>query len=180
MPLSDAKLNRAVVIAHARANPGGLLREVRDAAAQTGVTPTAALFQLSNRSASSGPRLMTVLALIATVLAFIGVFGQVAFAVAQRTREIGIRMAIGATPRDVLLALMIEQARPLVVGLSIGAFLAAVGARVMSGQLYGLSPLDPMSLAFGLGGFTIVAAIAIVLPGRRALRVDPALTLRAE
>jgi predicted lysophospholipase L1 biosynthesis ABC-type transport system permease subunit len=180
MPLSDAKLNRAVLIAHARAEPGGLLREVRDAAARAGVTPTAALFQLSNTSASSGPRLMTVLALVATVLAFIGVFGQVAFAVAQRTREIGIRMAVGAAPRDVLLALMIQQARPLVIGLSIGAFLAVVGARAMNAELYGLSPLDPVSLALGLGGFTIVAVIAIVLPGRRALRVDPALTLRAE
>ena len=89
-------------------------------------------------------------------------------------------MAIGAAPRDVLLSLMIQQARPLVMGLSIGAFLAVVGARALHAELYGLSPLDPMSLALGLGGFTIVAVIAIVLPGRRALRVDPALTLRAE
>jgi putative ABC transport system permease protein len=132
------------------------------------------------RNTSSGPRLITLLALIATVLAFIGVFGQVALAVAQRTREIGIRMAIGAAPRDVLRALMIQQARPLVLGLSSGAFLSVAGARAMNAELFGLSPLDPVSLALGLGGFTIVAVIAIVLPGRRALRVDPALTLRAE
>jgi predicted permease len=119
-------------------------------------------------------------ALLALVLAAVGVYGLVSYSVSHRTREIGIRMAVGAAMRDVV-SLVLGQALTLAVaGVGLGV-LAAVGAtRGMAALLYGVHPFDP--LTFGTAALVLgaIAVAASWMPARRAARVDPATTLRSE
>ena len=115
-----------------------------------------------------------------TLLAAIGLYGVIAFSVARRTREIGIRMALGALPGGVL-SLVLRQGFGLAgVGVAVGAILAAVAATALSGLLYGISPFDPA--AWGLAVLTLLAAAAVAngVPARRAMRVQPMVALRTE
>jgi putative ABC transport system permease protein len=124
--------------------------------------------------------LLTTFASTALALAIIGVYGVLSFAVAQRTREIGIRLALGAGSRDVLRLTLGQGMRPVLAGLLIG-ILAALGAtRVLTGMLYEIQPTDPPTLA-GVAVVLLGAALAATLiPARRAARVDPMVTLRHE
>ena len=116
----------------------------------------------------------------ALLLASIGIYGVVAFSVAQRTREIGIRMALGATAGQVL-RLVVGQGFVLsVVGVAIGVALALVSARILAGLLYGIGPRDPLTLAFAAVGLLGVAIIACWIPARRALRISPMTALHYE
>jgi putative ABC transport system permease protein len=119
-------------------------------------------------------------ALVALVLAAVGIYGVTAHAVAQRTSEIGVRMALGANAGDVL-RLVLRQALVLVVaGLVSGIVLALGLARLMEGLLFELSPRDPTTfVSIGLI-LSAVALIASWVPARRATRVDPLRALRAE
>jgi putative ABC transport system permease protein len=119
-------------------------------------------------------------ATLAGVLAAIGVYGVLTYAVIQRTQEIGIRMAIGAQ-RAAVLALVLRKGLVLtLIGLSVGLVGASIGTRALRGMLFGITPLDPttfiaVSLVFGL-----VAAFAAYLPARRATKVDALVALRSE
>ena len=117
---------------------------------------------------------------LALALAAIGIFGVFAFVVEERRREIGIRLALGARRIEILRALFGAVRRASVGGLVGGALLAAGAATVLRSQLYGVSPLDPLAL----GGVALLlvttAALATVVPARRASRIDPAITLRQE
>ena len=105
---------------------------------------------------------------------------MVAFDVKQRTREIGIRLALGATRREVLRLVLGEGVVVVVAGLAAGLVLTLAGARVLGSFLYGLTPTDPMTYA-GVSLFLVaVAALAAYLPARRALRVDPLVAIRSE
>ena len=117
---------------------------------------------------------------LGTLLAAIGLYGVVAFSVARRTREIGVRMALGAQPSGVL-GLVMRQGFALAgVGLALGAALAAVAGSALGGLLYGITPFDP--LAWGLAIVTLLgaAALANLVPARRAMRVQPISALRTE
>jgi putative ABC transport system permease protein len=118
--------------------------------------------------------------LVALLLASLGLYAVVAFSVARRTREIGVRVALGARPRDILVLVMSEGARLLSWGLAIGLVLALVAGIGLRGLLYGLSPLDPVAYAgvLALLGFTTL--LACWLPARRATAVDPVTALRHE
>ena len=136
------------------------------------------------REATSVQRLMGALfgsfAGIALVLAVVGVYAVVAYQVGQRTREVGVRMALGARPRDVLALVARDGARLAGVGVAVGLLLTLAVSRVLASALYGVSATDPGVLA-GAGAALATAALAASwIPARRAARVDPASTLRAE
>jgi putative ABC transport system permease protein len=145
-----------------------------------GVEPLAATL-----SQSTGQRRFTMLVLgsfagVALLLAMIGVHGVLSYTVAQRTREIGIRMALGADRRNVRRLVVGQGARMVTAGLLIGVAGAFAGARSLSALLYGVAPHDPVTfgaVALGLGA---VALVASWLPARRAMRVDPSEALRTE
>ena len=124
--------------------------------------------------------LLTAFALIALVLAAVGLYGVIAYGVAQRTREIGVRVALGAEPGKVLALVMGGGLRLAVLGVVVGAGAAAAATRVLDRMLYAVSPADPLTF---LGIAVLVACVALLasyVPARRALRIDPAETLRAE
>jgi putative ABC transport system permease protein len=124
--------------------------------------------------------LMSAFALVAALLAGIGVAGVMALAVAARTREIGIRVALGGTPRDIMRHVLRPGLAFVVAGAMVGIGLATVAARVLAAQLYGVAPRDPLALGGALLLVIGTGALACWLPARRALRVEPAIALRAE
>ena len=143
-------------------------------------TPLSESVQASLRSAWTGAAVASGLAAIALVLAVIGVFGVFSYLVEERRREIGIRLALGATKSQVRTALARACRRSVVMGITLGLGLSMLAATVLQRFLFGLSPLDPVSYAFVALVLTLAAAAATGIPVRRALRVDPAVTLRAE
>ncbi|MFZ0700388.1 MAG: ABC transporter permease [Candidatus Acidiferrales bacterium] len=124
--------------------------------------------------------MMAVLGLIALVLASSGVYGVMAHSVTERTHEIGIRLALGAEPRQVLQWIAGRGIRLAVIGLAIGLGLAFALARMMSSLLYGVSSTDPLIFVGVPATLALVAIAACYLPARRAMRVDPIVALRYE
>jgi predicted permease len=114
------------------------------------------------------------------LLASVGVYGVVSFAAAQRTREIGIRMALGGTSRDVVRLVLRQGARMVMAGLVVGLFAAWALTRVMGRLLFGVSPSDPLTYATVVVLLSAIAFLACWLPARRATRVDPGVALRYE
>jgi putative ABC transport system permease protein len=124
--------------------------------------------------------LLTMFAAVALVLAAIGIFGVLSYAVAQRTREIGIRMALGAQERTVI-SLIVRQAMLLVVaGVALGTAAALFLSETMTKMLFSIKPTDPATFATVAGLLIAVALFAAYIPARRATRVDPIVALRAE
>ena len=123
---------------------------------------------------------VSVLGSVALLLACLGIVGLVTYAVSQRTKEIGIRMALGAQPSQVLAVVLRQFASPIVIGLLVGIGGAAALSQILRQQLYGLSNFDPAAYAGAAVAFAIAAGLAALLPARRALRVDPILALRYE
>ena len=124
--------------------------------------------------------LIGVFALLALALAAVGVFGLISYTVAQRTREIGIRVALGAAPRQVLVPMLREGIMLALTGIGIGLVGAFLAGRALSAFLFGVDASDPLTL----GGVALlmltVAVLASYIPSRRALKVDPVVALRAE
>jgi ABC-type antimicrobial peptide transport system permease subunit len=117
---------------------------------------------------------------VAGLLAAIGIYGVLAYAVVQRTQEIGVRMALGAARRQVL-ALVLRKGLLLIsLGISLGLVGAAAGARYLRGMLFGIQPLDPTTFAGVGAAFAAIALFASFWPARRASNVDPVIALRAE
>jgi ABC-type antimicrobial peptide transport system permease subunit len=118
--------------------------------------------------------------LLATVLASIGLYGVMAFVVARRRKELGIRLALGAEPVGVVWLVMQEVLLLLVIGLAIGIPAALALAQYVSSQLYGVQAHDPQTAVATMVLLTIVSAVAGLIPARRASRIDPILALRYE
>ena len=116
----------------------------------------------------------------ALALAGLGLYGVLAYTVAQRTREIGVRMALGASPAQALALVARESAAVVGIGLFIGIGGALATARMFASLLFGVGPGDPAALTAALVVLGTVALIATLLPARRAARVDPVVALRAE
>jgi predicted permease len=118
--------------------------------------------------------------LAALVLAAVGLGGLLAYAVARRTNEIGIRMALGATGREVRRMVLSDSLRMVGVGMLIGVPAAWDVGRYLESQLFGLEPIDPMTTSLALGALAAIAAMAAFIPARRAARINPLAALREE
>jgi predicted permease len=128
----------------------------------------------------AGAAMFSIFGGLALTLAIIGLYGIKAYSVARRTREIGIRMALGAQPAAVLRMIMREGSIMLLCGVALGLLLAMATGKVLSGILYGVGALDPIAFSTAPALLAIAALIATWIPARRATRVDPVVALRTE
>ena len=125
-------------------------------------------------------KLSVTFGLLALALAAVGLYGVVAYVTAQRTGEIGIRMALGADRRDVRWLVLRDTLKLVGIGLLIGIPVALAGARLLESQLYEVGPSDPLAVSIGIGTLSLTALLAGYVPARRAARVDPLIALRCE
>jgi putative ABC transport system permease protein len=175
------------VILKSGGDPSALIPGVRGALRE--LDPTLPLVDAGTMEdrvadATSRPRfntnVLTVFGLVALILAAIGVYGVVAFGVAERTHEIGVRVAIGAERVDVLKMVLARGAWLALLGVGLGSGLVVALMRVLRSVLYGVEPFDPWTLTVTASVLLAVALLASYLPARRAVRVDPLTALRAE
>jgi len=124
--------------------------------------------------------LVTTFAGLALLLAMVGVFGILAYSVQQRVREVGVRRALGATTSDVLRLVAGSGVRMIATGAVIGLALSTVSARLLASMLFGVQPLDPVTFGSVTVVLALTAAVSIVGPAWRAVRVDPAVALRGD
>jgi putative ABC transport system permease protein len=175
------------LVIRAAADPASLAAAVRGAvAALDPDQPVADIKPMSRLLADSvaKPRfnylLLTVFAAVALALTITGVYGVMSYAVAQRTREMGVRLALGARGRDVLRLAILQGMRPVIVGVALGLAGAFALTRVMANLLFGVSATDPAIFAGVAALLAMVALLACYLPARRATKVDPVVALRHE
>src|ERR1700682_2062947 len=168
-------------------DPGSMVNALRNAVWTVDKDRAVALIrtmdQLMEQDVADRTRPMMLLGLfagLALVLACIGVYGVLAYAVAQRTREIGVRMALGASPGNVTRMILGRGLKLSAVGLTAGAALAAGLSLLLRTLLYGVSPAAPLVYAGTASALIVVALAACVIPAQRAARVDPAVALRDE
>jgi len=124
--------------------------------------------------------LVATFAFLALMLAAVGLYGVVAYSVRQRTKEIGVRMAIGADASRIARLVASESVRMVGIGLAVGLLGALATARLLAGFLYGVRPADPPAIVAAALVLAVAAALATLLPVRRATRVDPVIALAAE
>jgi putative ABC transport system permease protein len=124
--------------------------------------------------------LLGIFTFVALALAAIGIYGVLAYSVAQRTREIGVRMAVGARREDIVRMVLLQAARYAAVGIVAGFAVSFAGARLIESLLFRTSAVDPVSLSITVGLLVLIAALAVTLPARRAASVNPTEALRAE
>ncbi|HEY4304655.1 MAG TPA: ABC transporter permease [Gemmatimonadaceae bacterium] len=142
--------------------------------------PYETLIDRALRPAHTAARLTALVAALAAFLAIVGVYGVVNFSVNQRTRELGVRMALGASRRSIVALVMRDGMGVVGIGLVAGTLLSAGVAMVLRGFLYGVSPFDPIAFV-GMGVLLVLSAfVAMCGPAHRATKVDPVLSLRAE
>jgi len=161
----------------------GIRADIRRAAPDLAIESTVTMDEALAASVAQ-PRfrmlLLVLFAMAATLIATCGIYGAMAYAVTQRGREIGVRMALGATRRDVLRLVLTRALRIVVAGLIVGLAGAAVVTRVLRTFLFGVTPTDPIAFAIVTLLLLVVGLIAAWLPARRATRIDPCAALRAE
>lgn len=165
--------------------PGRTVRAVEDALRRIDARaqPAVAIARDGLDSYLEGKRrlawLLAPAALLSLVLAALGVYGVTSFIASQRTEEVSVRLALGASSRDVLRLLVLDGLRPVVVGLSVGLGLALAFSRVVAAdELSGISPFDPAAIGGALSILAAAAVVAVAVPARRAARTDPAALLR--
>jgi len=166
----------AAAIGHARA----AIRAVDPA---LGVSEVATMERVLADSTSDRRLNMLLFAMLgglALALATVGVYGVIAYSVTQRTHEIGVRMAIGARPGDVMRMMLDEGGKLALAGVALGSAMALAGARLIRGLLFNVSAADPITFIVVAAGLFGIALLASYIPARRATRVDPMVALRGE
>jgi putative ABC transport system permease protein len=170
----------AYVVVRTPQEPESLTNPIR--AVMRDIAPSVPLFQVSTMRQRLGDSmatsrfntlLLTLLGGIGLVLAAVGIYGVIAYFVTRRTQEIGIRMALGATRLDVITLVFRQAALPLGLGIVAGLLMSAGLTRVLSTQLFGVSPFDPLTFVAVVATLAIVALLASLVPARRAASVDP-------
>jgi len=159
-----------------------LRRAVRAVDPELPLNQPQALSAVADASLGQRKLLMALLgafAALALLLATVGIYSVVAYLVGQRTNEIGIRLALGAHTRDVLRLVTLDGLRPVVAGLAIGLVGVVTAGRLLGSLLYGVSAVDPPTLALATVTLAAVALAACVIPARKASRIDPAIALRS-
>ncbi len=185
-PLSQRSTRRRFLTIASEAAPGLVAQPVRrvltdiDANLPITVRPMSAFVAENTLQWSAGSALLAVFGLVAVLLASLGIYGMISFSVAQRRREMGIRIAMGASGASLRRLVVTEGLKLTAIGLAIGFVLAIGLGKVMSSILFGVSPFDPVTFGSVLVLFLIVAAVASVIPAVRAGRVDPLKALRGE
>lgn len=166
-------------------DPTGYVSVAREAVRQidsSAVLDNVATMQQIRSNALSRPRLFAVLAaafaIVGALLAAIGVYGVTAYAVTQRTRELAIRLALGARPLELLMLVMRQGLAWTVVGLFLGVVGSVALSRYLQGVLFGITPADPTTFTVVSAMFLVVAILATLIPARRITRVDPLVALR--
>ena len=163
---------------------GPMLREaVHTLDAEQPIAEIASVEQMVARDQSArrlNTTLVTVFAGLAGLLAIIGIYGVTAYAVSQRTREFGVRMALGARPADVVRLVVGENAGLVGLGVGAGLIIAAIGSRVLASMLFGIGATDVITFGATALLLSAVAVAATWVPARRATKVDPVVALRAE
>jgi ABC-type antimicrobial peptide transport system permease subunit len=124
--------------------------------------------------------LMSGFSVVALLLSAVGLYGVMSSAVRRQTRDIGVRMALGATPRHVRRLVLGEAIGVVGIGALIGIGGAVISARLLASQLFGVSPLDPPSLVVAASLLLVIGVCAAYFPARRAVRIDPMQALRVE
>jgi ABC-type antimicrobial peptide transport system permease subunit len=124
--------------------------------------------------------ILGIAAAVTLLLGVVGIYGVIAYIVAQRRREVGIRMALGAQGESVQRIFVTRGLSLAAIGLAVGMIGAAALMRLLSSQLFGVKPFDPITYAAVVAGLAAVALVATWLPARQATRIDPMLALRAE
>jgi putative ABC transport system permease protein len=192
LPLLDPgaegdKLPLFTILARGRSGAEGLAASVKAAIREADpemplkqVRPFDNLLTEDRRASRARSALFAVFAGMALLLASVGIYGVTSTLVAQRTREIGIRMALGAQVKDVLRLIMAHGFRTIGIGVALGLAATFALGRLIQSQLMGLSPLDPATYAAVLGLLVLVALAATLIPALRAAKVDPAVALRSE
>ena len=185
--MQEAEISQMTFYVRARSDASGIGASVRQTAQR--IDPNLPIFDMKTMAVVMDEslfveRLVAALSVafggLATLLAAIGLYGVMSYSVARRTREIGIRMALGAERKSVLWLVLREVALMVLAGVAIGLPIAVALSRVVQSQLFALSAYDPIALAGAAVLLTTVALVAGYLPARRATRVDPMLALRYE
>ena len=184
MPLGDENVAGAALIVRTHNDPANVVKELRSAASFPGLVPEARLVRTEVEQSDGPPPGFLAgigsLGAIATLLAGFGIFGLIAFTVTQRTREIGIRMALGAGPAHIVRTLVSRYSMGMGMGAAAGGFLAVAVGLLIQSRFIGLDTQDPISYLAALLVLAVVALLAIMIPAIRALRIHPASALRWE
>ena len=166
--------------------PQGMVERVREALRPVdpdlpvGLRPMVEIVRESTGLWAISSMFLGVFGAVALALAALGIYGVISFSVVQRQKEIGLRLALGASAPRLQRRILSEGLRLTAMGLALGIVLAAGTGVLLSSLLLGVRPLDPVTLAASLGIFAVVAALSSALPARRAASIDPARIMRAE
>lgn len=179
--------NFSIMVRTRRGNPADMtaavraaIRSVDEQAAITDVRTMPEVMAVSTGSARFYLILLAAFAIVALVLAVSGIYGVLSYAVAQRTREFGIRSALGSTPATTVSLVAREGLRLIAIGVVIGLAGSVAATRLLSAMLYGVSPLDRATWAATTGTLVIIGLLATILPALRATRADPLLAIRTD
>jgi len=186
-PLSKNFARSLTIVARTKSDPGAVAGSLRAVVTSMDKSvPVYALKPMTEYLRDSLARrrfnliLLTVFSCVALVLAAVGIYGVISYGVAQRTHEMGIRMALGAKRRDVL-TLVVRQAMVLALaGVGIGLLAAFALTRLIKGLLFSVSVTDPLTFVATAGLMSLIGLVACLIPARRATKVDPMIALRYE